>query len=154
MCDGMSLEEMVQVREYLSRKINTSWRGYSPLRCSILLGEMAKVMGKERIGYVNREQDDVWARAMVAYQMTKEGYSSTEIGRQMMKDHSTIIHLRNKVRDVFILPQMYGDIIEIWDKFQKRIENETDKGTNQHTLQMGGEFPDCGQSTMGKESGQ
>ena len=155
MCEGLTLQDMVELRECLTDMINSANRvSKSPLRCSILLGDMAKVMGRESIGYHSRESCEVWARTMVAFQMCKEGYTTGEIGRQMEKDHSTIIHLRNKMRDVFSLPQMYGDILEIWNRFQKQIGNDIHKGTTENPVSLGGEFPDCGKCTMGKESGQ
>ena len=119
--ENLTLQEKVELREYLS-DIISSGNPRSPLRCSILLGEMAKVMGRDSIEYVRRDVDLVWARAMVAYQMCKEGYTTIEIGHQMMKNHSTIIHLRNKMQDVFDMPFAYRDIIETWNEFQKRIE--------------------------------
>lgn len=129
-CGRLSLREKVELRECLTDMINSATRvSKSPLRCSILLGDMAKVMGRESIGYHSREAGEVWARTMVAYQMCREGYSTGEIGRQMEKDHSTIIFLRNKMRDVFSMPRMYGDILEIWDKFQKQIGNDIHEGT-------------------------
>ena len=155
MCEDLSLQDMVELREYLSDMINSSRRERTPLRCSILLGEMAKAMGWEQpIPYESRESLHVWARAMVAFQMCKEGYSTTEVGRQMMKDHSTIIYLRNKMQDVFELPQMYGDILEIWNRFQKQIQDDIHKGTTENPVSLGGEFPDCSQCEMGKESGE
>ena len=124
-CEKLSLEDKVELREYLSTLI-ASDQGQvrkSPLRCSILLGEVAKVMGVVSIGYFSRDTDQVWARTMVAYQMIKEGYSTTEIGHQMMKEHSTIIHMRKKMEDVFYLPHAYRDILEIWNKFQTQIQS-------------------------------
>lgn len=154
-CENLSLQDKVELREYLSDMINSSRSvSQSPLRCSILMGEMAKVVGKETIGYLSREADEVWARTMVAFQMCKEGYSTTEVGRQMMKDHATIIHLRNKMQDVFELPQMYGDILEIWNRFQKQIQDDIHKGTTENPVSLGGTFPDCSQQEMVKESGQ
>lgn len=153
--ENLSLQDKVELWEYLSDMINSSRSvSQSPLRCSILMGEMAKVMGKETIGYLSREADEVWARTMVAFQMCKEGYSITEVGRQMMKDHSTIIHLRNKMQDVFALPQLYGDILEIWNRFQKRIQDDIHKGTTENPVSLGGEFPDGSQGEMGEESGE
>ena len=54
--------------------------------------------------------------------MSKEGYTTIEIGRQMMKNRTTIIHLLKKMQDVFAFPQMYEDVLKIWYKFQKQIE--------------------------------
>lgn len=153
--ENLSLQDKVELWEYLSDMINSSRSvSQSPLRCSILMGEMAKVMGKETIGYLSREADEVWARTMVAFQMCKEGYSITEVGRQMMKDHSTIIHLRNKMQDVFALPQMYADVLEMWYKFQKQIEYDIHERSTKNPISLGGEFPDGSQGEMGEESGE
>lgn len=124
-CENLTLADKVKLMEHLSDMINSSRRQRpTPLRCSILMGEMAKVMGKESIGYESRDGDDVWARTMVAYQMLREGYSTLEIGRQMVKDHSTITYLKKKMQDVFDLPEAYGDILEIWYNFQKKLQDE------------------------------
>lgn len=131
MCENLPLRDKVELREYLSGMIASSGeRSKSPLRCSILMGVMAEVYGVESIGYHNRNASDVWARTMVAFQMLKEGYETTEVGRQMEKDHSTVIYMRKKMQDVFSLPQAYRDILEIWDKFQKRIQDDIHERTD------------------------
>lgn len=154
--ENLTLKDKVELREYLSDMINSSrMEVQSPLRCSILLGEMATAMGwQQPIPYESRESHHVWARTMVAYQMCKEGYTTIEIGRQMMKHHSTIIHLRNKMQDVFALPQMYGDVLEMWNKFQKQIDHDIHERTTENPVSLGGEFPDCSQGEMGEESGE
>ena len=153
--ERLTLKDKVELREYLSDMIESSRRVRSPLRCSVLLGEMAKAMGWEQpIPYESRESLHVWARTMVAYQMLREGYSTVEVGHQMMKDHSTICHLRSKMQDVFDMPQAYEDILEMWDKFQNQINHDIHERTTDNPGSLGGEFPDCGQSEMGEESGE
>ena len=154
--ENLSLKDKVELREYLSDMINSSRRlSQSPLRCSILMGTMAAALGWEKpIPYEGREAHFVWARAMVAYQMSKEGYSTIEIGRQMMKNRTTIIHLLNKMQDVFALPQMYENELEMWYKFQKQIEHDIHERTTENLVSLGGEFPDCSQGEMGEESGE
>ena len=154
--ENLTLKDKVELREHLSDMINSSRRGgQSPLRCSILLGEMQTAMGwQQPIPYESRESLLVWARAMVAYQMLREGYATVEAGRQMMKDHSTICHLRSKMQDVFYMPQAYEDILEMGDKFQIQINHDIHERTTDNPGSLGGEFPDCGQSEMGEESGE
>lgn len=125
MCENLPLQDKVELRDFLSDSITSSRGGIgkSPLRCSILLGEMAKVMGLVTISYVSRIPEHVWARTMVAYQMVKEGYTTTEIGHQMMKDHSSVTHMNKKMQDALGLPQAYRDVLQIWDKFQKQIQS-------------------------------
>ena len=154
--ENLSLKDKVELREYLSDMINSSRRlSQSPLRCSILMGTMAAALGWEHpIPYEGRESHYVWARTMVAYQMSKEGYTTIEIGRQMMKNRTTIIHLLKKMQDVFAFPQMYENELEMWYKFQKQIEHDIHERTTENIVSLGGEFPDCSQSEMGEESGE
>ena len=154
--ENLSLKDKVELREYLSDMIDSSRRlSQSPLRCSILLGTMAAALGWEKpIPYEGREAHFVWARTMVAYQMSKEGYTTIEIGRQMMKNRTTIIYLLKKMQDVFASPQMYEDVLEMWYKFQKQIEYDIHERTTQNPFSLGGEFPDCSQGEMGEESGE
>ena len=154
--ENLNLKDKVELREYLSDMIDSSRRlSQSPLRCSILLGTMAAALGWEKpIPYEGREAHFVWARTMVAYQMSKEGYNTVEIGRQMMKNRTTIIHLLKKMQDVFAFPQMYEDVLKMWYKFQKQIEHDIHERTTENLVSLGGEFPDCIQSEMGEESGE
>ena len=124
--ENLTLKDKVELREHLSDMINSSRRGgQSPLRCSILLGEMQTAMGwQQPIPYESRESPHVWARTMVAYQMCKEGYTTVEIGRQMMKDHSTVTHMKVMMQDALSLPKAYGKIIAIWNEFQRRIQDD------------------------------
>ena len=154
--ENLSFKDKVELREFLSDMIDSSRRlSQSPLRCSILLGTMAAALGWEKpIPYEGRESHYVWARTMVAYQMSKEGYHTVEIGRQMMKNRTTIIHLLKKMQDVFALPQMYENELEMWYKFQKQIEHDIHERTTENLVSLGGEFPDCSQGEMGEESGE
>ena len=154
--ENLSFKDKVELREFLSDMIDSSRRlSQSPLRCSILLGTMAAALGWEHpIPYEGRESHYVWARTMVAYQMSKEGYTNIEIGRQMMKNRTTIIHLLNKMQDVFAFPQMYEDVLKMWYKFQKQIEYDIHERTTENLVSLGGKFPDCSQSEMGEESGE
>ena len=152
--ENLSFKDKVELRELLSDMIDSSRRlSQSPLRCSILLGTMAAALGWEKpIPYEGRESHYVWARTMVAYQMSKEGYPTIEIGRQMMKNRTTIIHLLKKMQDVFASPQMYEDVLKMWYKFQKQIEYDIHERTTENLISLGGEFPDCSQGEMGEES--
>ena len=154
--ENLSLKDKVELREYLSDMINSSRRlSQSPLRCSILMGTIAAALGWAKpIPYEGRESHCVWARTMVAYQMSKEGYTTIEIGRQMMKNRTTIIYLLKKMQDVFAFPQMYENELEMWYKFQKQIEYDIHERTTQNPFSLGGEFPDCSQGEMGEESGE
>ena len=125
-CETLSLSDMMELREHLSGLIaKTAKSGeQSPLRCSILMRVVAEIMGMQTIDYFSRDAESAWARTLVAWQMTREGYKVAEIGRQMMKDHSSVSHMTKKMRDVFAVPTAYKDIVYIWNSFQTKLQDE------------------------------
>ena len=64
----------------------------------------------------------VWARAMIGYQLTQEGFSTTEAGEQIGRDHASVSYHNAKMRFVLDHPYAYPDIIDIWKQFQNRIK--------------------------------
>lgn len=108
-------------------------------RAQVLLDMLSEILG-EPIPVKSRLTRFVWARAIVAYQLLKEGYSTLESGRMLGKDHSTIIHMRDNMSYVLKFPSMYMDVINIWKQFQNKLQDETNTRTNQNSLPMGGEF--------------
>lgn len=122
-CRRLTTEQKVILRDWLTDTIRLEESNpvYSPLRCSVLMGDFKDATGIN-ITYHCRDAMQVWGRAMVAYQMYTEGYSTSEIGRQMMKDHSTIVNLRQKMENALQYPQAYKDIIPIWEKFKQRAQ--------------------------------
>ena len=70
-----------------------------------------------------RDQEDVWGKAMVAYQLLQEGFTLQAVSRMLCrKDHSTIIRYRQKMQDALAVPSAYRDIIDIWTNFKARIQ--------------------------------
>lgn len=120
-------------------------------RGDILLEMMGEILG-EPVDLKSRDARFVWARTMVTYQLLQEGFSTTEAGRMIGKDHSTVINMRRRMQDALSLPQAYRDIVEIWNEFQKRIQDDIHKRTTENPVSLGGEFPDCSQGEMGEES--
>ena len=69
----------------------------------------------------SRKQMLVWARNMVAYQLRLDGYSLQAIGRLLDLDHSTVVHCEQQVRRMLLAPSMYEDEAEVWEEFQKQL---------------------------------
>lgn len=65
-----------------------------------------------------RNPADTLIRAMVAHRLRKEGYSNSEIGRAMGRDHSSVTHLDKKMRDMLSVPGAYKDEMRIYEKFE------------------------------------
>lgn len=95
-----------------------------------MLLEMIGEILEETIPEDARNPRYVWARAMVVYQLTYEGFTLMEIGNMIGRNHSTIIHLRNKMQDALDYDYAYQDIIDIWKQFQNNLQNETHERTN------------------------
>lgn len=106
-------------------------------RGDILLEMMGEILG-EPVDLKSRDARFVWARTMVTYQLLQEGFSITEAGRMIGKDHSTVINMRMRMQDALDLPQAYKDIINIWKQFQNKIDNEIHRGTTQDLISLGG----------------
>lgn len=92
-------------------------------RGKILLGIIEEILGM-KVPSDSRQTMYVWARTMVAYQLIKEGYSTTETGRMLSKDHSTIIHLKHKMEDALAYEYAYQDIVDIWKQFQNKLQDD------------------------------
>lgn len=122
-------------------------------RGDILLEMMGEILG-EPVDLKSRDARFVWARTMVTYQLLQEGFSTTEAGRMIGKDHSTVINMRMRMQDALDLPQAYKDIINIWKQFKEKIDHDILERTTKNLVSLGGEFPDCSQGEMGEESGE
>ena len=77
-----------------------------------------------------KDHKAVVGRWMVAYQMKKEGYTVSGIGRHMRRSHSTIIHMIRMMEDVFGYPQFFKLENVYWEQFRRK-DNELHKGTAQ-----------------------
>ena len=118
-CLSLSIDEKRQ----LIARIKNSLYGVDSWRADRLLEMYGEVTGMKPNLYC-RDRDHVWAKAMVAYQLLQEGYSLESVAMSLCKqNHSSIIHYRQKMQDALDVPQAYKDIIDIWNKFQKRIQS-------------------------------
>ena len=105
-------------------------------RAEILMEKMGEVLG-EPVDKHSRHARFAWARAMVAHQLTSEGFRSTEAGKAIGKHYTTVSYMNNKIRFVLDHPYAYPDIIDIWKQFQNRLQYDIHKGTDGDPLQVG-----------------
>lgn len=66
-----------------------------------------------------RERENSLIRCFVSYKMHNIGYSYSEIGKMMKRDHSTITHLANRMRDMLSVPYAYRAEIVMYEKFER-----------------------------------
>ena len=117
-CLALSLDEKKQLITRLTANVDGCDYGHA----ADLLDIYQEVTGR-KVSLFSRDQEDVWGKAMVGYQLLQEGYTLQAVTRMLCKkDHSVIIRYRRKMEDAFAVPEAYRDIIEIWNEFKKRIQ--------------------------------
>lgn len=88
---------------------------------------MEEAMGRP-MDYDSRKEKDTFPRAMICYQLYKEGITYTQIGWLIGKDHASVFNAIIKWHDALRHPQMYPLEMGIWWRFDRNIE-EYDKQT-------------------------
>ena len=83
-------------------------------------GIMSDILGRDVLER-SREHMVVFARAMIAYQLRKECYSTTKIGECMGLSHCSVIYLSRMITYMLENPRQFREEMYIWEKF---IENE------------------------------
>lgn len=130
-CLALPPEEQKMLIAWLTANV----KGIDYGHAADLLDIYQEVTGR-KINLFCRDQEDVWGKAMVAYQMLEEGFSLSAVSRMLYrKEHSTIIRYRQKMQDALAVPSAYRDIIEIWNNFKARY-NDILKGRDGNPLQV------------------
>lgn len=69
----------------------------------------------------SRERQNTLIRQFVAFRLHNEGYSYSEIGKVMHRDHSTITHLAYCMRDMLSLPNAYKWEVQQYKRFEEML---------------------------------
>lgn len=69
----------------------------------------------------SRERENILIRSFVAYKLHEEGYSYSEIGKMLKRDHSTVTNLVHRVRDMLSIPYAYKEEVAKYKEFEKLI---------------------------------
>ena len=69
----------------------------------------------------SRDKGNTLIRCFVAYTLQNEGYSYSEIGKMMKRNHSTITHLANRMRDMLSLPRAYKFEVQQYKRFEEML---------------------------------
>lgn len=116
-CLQLHRKDRIRLIHILSSSLNEAI--LTDERFHAVLDVATKMMGKGIISTC-REYKLVLARRMIAYQLHKEKYSWSSIGRMMLKSHSAIIHMSNMMEDS-IKFQLHPEY-DIWLEFEKRLK--------------------------------
>ena len=66
-------------------------------------------------------------RNMIAYQLRQEGYKTTEIGRLLKRDHSTVVYMISMIHDLVEYPNVFVEEEAIWNRFQLKLKEYDEK---------------------------
>lgn len=69
----------------------------------------------------SRERENTLIRQFVAYKMHGDGYSYSEIGKMMKRNHSTITNLVHRMRDMLSLPNAYKWEVQQYKRFEEML---------------------------------
>lgn len=69
----------------------------------------------------SRERENILIRSFVAYKLHEEGYSYSEIGKMLKRDHSTVTNLVHRVRDMISIPYAYKEEVAKYKEFEKLV---------------------------------
>lgn len=68
-----------------------------------------------------RERENTLIRSFVAYKLHGDGYSFSEIGKMLKRDHSTIAHLCYRMRDMLSVPSAYKWEVQQYKRFEEML---------------------------------
>ena len=72
----------------------------------------------------SRDASCVMGRMFIAYKMRCEGWSLTQIGMMMGRDHATICHLQKKMTDMLEYPHCYKVEMAFWEEFNNKLKED------------------------------
>ena len=75
----------------------------------------------------SREVKYTWPRVVFVFVARREGFTESEIGRHIGRDHSTVHHLSDRMNAAFSLPSAFADVIELYNKYIDTLTNEERK---------------------------
>lgn len=68
-----------------------------------------------------RCEENTLIRSFVSYILRNEGYGYTEIGQMLGRDHSTVIHLYNRMSDMLSVPYAYRKEIDMFRALEEML---------------------------------
>ena len=92
-----------------------------PGRFSVLYRAATDMVGKGILSS-SRQRELVVGRMMIFYQMRTEGYTLKTIGRYLIRHHTSVYQLQQRMEDVLKFPKIFTDEVRMWNEFQEKIK--------------------------------
>jgi chromosomal replication initiation ATPase DnaA len=90
-------------------------------RFSLIFKAATDVVGKGILTNL-RLRELVVGRMLIIYQMRIEGYSLQTIGRHLIRNHCSVLHLQKKMEDVIKYPHLFPLEIKMWNEFNDKLK--------------------------------
>lgn len=81
---------------------------------------MNSVVGED-VRRMSRHKNVLWGRNFLAYKAKMEGFSLSQIGKVIGRDHSTALFAVRRAEYAINNPNMYSDVLKTWENFQKQL---------------------------------
>lgn len=130
--DGILIRECLELQEtHKQRLIEILQDSLRPERTidkrfNVLLDIATELCGTG-ITARTHEQYSSLGRNMIAYQLRQEGYSLIRIGKMLGRNHSSVLAMERRMKDVLAFPHIMPHENEIWNEFQKRLKEHDEK---------------------------
>lgn len=87
------------------------------------IGIVKEVTGVDPL-VMTRKSEAVWARNIVAYQMSLDGFIQEEIGKVIEKNRATVVNCIQNMKAALKCPNQYPKEVDAWNKFRERLSLE------------------------------
>lgn len=89
-------------------------------REELYIGVMSDIIGYNVLART-RKRAAAWARAMIAYQLRRDGSTLYRIGAVLGINHATVVYALKNVNRMLDHPRMFPLESNVWREFQERI---------------------------------
>lgn len=125
--DGEIIRQCLELKEHdKQRLIGILQESLTPERSvdrrfNVLLEIAIELFGT---GVMTRthERESSLGRNMIAYQLRQEGYSLVNIGKMLGRNHSSVLAMERRMKDVISLPHIMSHESGMWNKFQLKLK--------------------------------
>lgn len=90
------------------------------VRFEIVLCAAEKATGRRLTN--TREAGNTVIRAFISNRLHREGYTFSEIGRTIHRDHSTVTHLDKRMKEILSVPGAYRTELEQFREFENILD--------------------------------
>lgn len=113
-CMALSADERAALAKILADSLDDARKHNAAERYKTLLIAATSLLGRG-IDTKCRDTNCCIGRMLIAYKMRQEGFSLTQIGIVMGRDHATILHYQRKMEDV--LHFRFKMELAYWEEF-------------------------------------